>query len=69
MYKWISGIFECVTVCDVPDIILAGYVSPTYQQLGLATQVPVVVVLIRPVLRIRGQKEDCTEVSNDSLLN
>ena len=72
VYKWISGIFECVTVCDVPDIILAGlagYVSPTYQQLGLATQVPVLVVLIRPVLRIRGQKEDCTEVSNDSLLN
>ena len=38
-------------------------------KLGLAAQVPVVVVLIRPVLHIRGQKEDCTEVSNDSLLN
>ena len=72
VYRWFSGIFECVTVCDEPDIILAE--SGRICQSNLSTaragnSGSSVGSLIRPVLRIRGQKEGCTEVSNDSLLN
>ena len=63
------SVWQCVTCQTQYWVGLAGYVSPIYQQTSASSSGSSGGGVDKLTLHRRGQKVDCVEVSNDSLLN